>query len=90
MAEVYKAIEALRFEYALKLLGRVIEKEGLDFQLALQRFYLEKIDRDKNFVLAFRALMRHKDVTEEEVALKHQCWVDESFGSEAVTNGRST
>jgi membrane associated rhomboid family serine protease len=77
LADVYKAIENLRFDYALKLLTDLIAREGVDFDLLRLRFNLEKIKRGKNFIPIFRKLMTMKGLLKPDVEELNRLWLEE-------------
>jgi len=75
LAAIYKAIEAFRFDYALKLTNALIEREGIDFELALIRFNLDKIKKGTHFPLSFRTLMTLKGLNPAELQVVHKFWL---------------
>lgn len=77
LAEIYKAIEGFRFDYANKLLMTLIEKEGTDFELQRLRFNLEKIKRSKNFIPVFRKTMTQKNLNVDEIEKLNTLWLEE-------------
>ena len=81
LADVYRTIESLRFDYAIKLLADLIKKEGCDFQLAKIRYNLEKIKRGKNFLPSFRALMKQRNLSKPEVNELHTLWLAEPLAN---------
>ncbi len=77
LADIYRAIENLRFDYAIKLLVGFAAKEGMDFQLAKIRYNLEKIQRGKNFIPSFRALMTQKNLSQQDINQLNDLWLEE-------------
>ncbi len=76
LAAIYDAIEAMRFDYALKKAAALMAKEGVDFELALLRFNLEKIKKGKNYIPCFRALMTLPDLTDDALGKVHELWLE--------------
>ncbi|MDX1341768.1 MAG: rhomboid family intramembrane serine protease [Reinekea sp.] len=85
LADIYQAIEALRFDFASKQLAALIEKEGLDFQLAMLQYNLKKIHKDKPFMLAFRQLMTLKNLSPKELQQIHEQWLEEVHAFKMLT-----
>jgi len=77
LAEVYRAIEALRFDDAIKQLAALVERVGNDFQLARVRYNLEKIKRGEQFVPSFCALMMQRGLSPAEIVDLHRVWQEE-------------
>jgi len=76
LAEIYKAIEALRFDYALKLVNKLIAKAGIDFELAVLRFNLDKIKKENSFTGSFCSLMTLKNLTPDELKAVNKLWLE--------------
>lgn len=77
LADVYKAIEGLRFDYAAKLLLALMQKQGADFELMRMRYNLEKIKRGKNYIPVFRATMSQNNVSVAQAEQLNQMWLAE-------------
>jgi membrane associated rhomboid family serine protease len=86
LAEVYQAIETLRFDFALKRIAALIEKEGLDFQLAQLKYNLEKVKKGKGFISSFRTLMTLKSLNPEEVEILNTLWKEEKAATKILQN----
>ncbi|MBV1788231.1 rhomboid family intramembrane serine protease [Marinobacterium sp. D7] len=78
LAEVYRTIEALRFDEAIKQLVALVERVGNDFELARVRYNLEKIKRGEQFVPSFCALMTQKNLSAAQVGDLNQVWQEEA------------
>ncbi len=76
LAEIYKAIETLRFDYALKLVKNLINQEGIDFDLAVLQFNLEKIKRGKEFTHSFNALIHQVGLSSMELETLNRLWLE--------------
>ncbi|GGB80767.1 hypothetical protein GCM10011352_03090 [Marinobacterium zhoushanense] len=77
LAEVYRLIEALRFDEAIKQLAALVESVGNDFQLARVRYNLEKIKRGEQFIPSFCALMTQKNLSAAQISDLNQVWQEE-------------
>jgi membrane associated rhomboid family serine protease len=86
LAEIYQSVESLRFDYALKLTGQLIQKEGVDFQLAQLRYNLEKVKKGKGLIPAFRSLMTLKNVSVVEMEALNRMWIAEKAASKLLPN----
>jgi hypothetical protein len=86
LAEVYKAIETLRFDFALKKIAELTETEGLDFQLAFLKYNLEKIKKGKGFIMSFRTLMTLKNLNAHEVEILNKLWAEEKAATKILPN----
>ncbi len=79
MAEVYTGIDNLQFDYARKQLQAIINRDGLDFELAKLRYNLDKIKREADLNTSFLELMRQKGTSTHELSqLSRICMEDES------------
>jgi len=85
LAEIYKAIESLRFDFASKLIKQLIEKEGITFELALLQLNVQKIRKDKDYVAAFRRLMTLKNLTAGDLRILNQQWLEEKLAAKILS-----
>ena len=85
LAEIYKAIETLRFEFASKQISQLIEKEGVTFELALLHFNVQKIRKDKDYVATFRRLMSMKNLAAGELRILNKHWLTEQHAPNIVS-----
>lgn len=74
LAEIYRAIESLRFDYALKQLNSLIEQQGIDFELAHIRFNLQKIRKRQGFKQSFTELMTMSGLSPEDIEAQKKVW----------------
>ncbi|MBR9884090.1 MAG: rhomboid family intramembrane serine protease, partial [Oceanospirillales bacterium] len=84
LAEIYRAIELLRFDDAHKQLASLIEREGVDYLLARIRYNLDKIKRGEPFIPSFCALMTQKGLTQPEIGDLNDVWQQEEQASELL------
>lgn len=84
LAEIYAAVDSLQFDYARKQLAELIEREGLDFELAKVRYNLDKIKRGVPLDDSFCALMTQKGMSNHELAQLSRIWMEEETASQLL------
>ena len=87
LADIYSAIENLQFDYARKQLSELIEREGLDFELAKIRYNLDKIKVGNAVENSFRELMTQKGMSSTELSQLSRLWMAETSAHNILPTG---
>lgn len=75
-ATVYEFLGKYQFDAAEKALGRIIDSEGLDFELALLRYNIEKLEKNKNYKAHLVELLLSKQPSEHQANKLEKIWQD--------------
>lgn len=76
LSKIYAAIEALRFESALTQVNQLIETEKLDFELALIRYNLNRVIRNKNFSKELNEFLTLAPLSDAEKKRVGDVWLE--------------
>lgn len=85
LAEIYEAIEKFRFERALQLVDAQIAQKGNQFDLAMIRYNLLKIERGEALKPAVMNLLTLPLLTPEQVKKLGKVWLDNPDVHESLT-----
>jgi membrane associated rhomboid family serine protease len=76
LSKIYAAIEALRFDAALTQVNKLIETEQLDFELAIIRYNLNRVVRNKTFAREVNELLRMQHLSADEKKKLGEIWLE--------------
>lgn len=76
LAEIYEAIEKFQFDKALTGVNQIIAQKGKNFDLAIVKYNLLKIQRGDEFAKAAIALLNLPQLTAIQVARLERVWTD--------------
>lgn len=76
LADIYGAIEKFRFERALSSVNELIEIQSLDFELAILRYNLLKINKGDEFADAILRLLALPALNPHEIKKLDKVWQD--------------
>ncbi|MFQ3230257.1 rhomboid family intramembrane serine protease [Reinekea sp.] len=76
LSKIYAAIEALRFESALTQVNQLIDSESLDFELAMIRYNLNRVLRNKSFTKELNELLSMAPLIDAEKKRVGDVWLE--------------
>jgi membrane associated rhomboid family serine protease len=87
MAEIYEAIEKFRFERALQLVDALIAEKGNQFEWAMIRYNLLKIQRGAALQPAVITLLTLPLLTSDQIKKLERVWLDNPEVHESLSEG---
>jgi membrane associated rhomboid family serine protease len=85
LARVYTAISNFQFQAALKIVSEIIEEHGSNFELAMLRYNLSKIDKNDDYPDYIRSLLKTRTPSINETQRLEKIWLENLSGENYLT-----
>jgi hypothetical protein len=90
LARVYTAISNLQFQAALKVVSEIIEEHGSNFELAMLRYNLSRIDKEGDYPDYIRSLLKTRNPSIYETQKLERVWLENLGGENYLTAEETT
>jgi membrane associated rhomboid family serine protease len=90
LARVYTAISNLQFQAALKVVLEIIEEHGSNFELAMLRYNLSRIDKEGDYPDYIRSLLKTRNPSIYETQKLERVWLENLSGENYLTAEETT
>ena len=85
LARVYTAISNFQFQAALKVVSEIIEEHGSNFELAMLRYNLSRIDKEGDYPDYIRSLLKTRNPSIYETQKLERVWLENLSGENYLT-----